>query len=94
MKASHLGKPSRDDNRESGLVTAEELESLYGHFEQVLVEIEFVNADSPKHLKRLMRRIRRLFNRARMDRDELNILRGVLTAVQTTNQLTGPDTKK
>jgi tRNA C32,U32 (ribose-2'-O)-methylase TrmJ len=29
-----------------------------------------------------MDRIRRLFNRAQMDRNELNILRGILSAVQ------------
>jgi tRNA C32,U32 (ribose-2'-O)-methylase TrmJ len=30
----------------------------------------------------LLRRLRRLFNRARPDRDEINILRGVLSAAQ------------
>jgi len=29
-----------------------------------------------------MRRLRRLFNRARLDRVELNILRGILTTIQ------------
>ncbi|HIP53606.1 MAG TPA: tRNA (cytosine(32)/uridine(32)-2'-O)-methyltransferase TrmJ, partial [Chromatiales bacterium] len=32
--------------------------------------------------QKLMRRLRRLFNRARLDRDEINILRGILTASQ------------
>ena len=30
----------------------------------------------------LMERLRRLFNRAQLDRNELNILRGILSAVQ------------
>ncbi len=35
--------------------------------------------DRPGHL---MERLRRLFNRAPLDRNELNILRGILSAVQ------------
>jgi tRNA C32,U32 (ribose-2'-O)-methylase TrmJ len=30
-----------------------------------------------------MRRLRRLYNRARPDQNEMNILRGILTAMQT-----------
>ena len=44
---------------------------------QVLDEIDF--EDRTGHL---MERLRRLFNRAQLDRNELNILRGILSAVQ------------
>ena len=45
----------------------------------MLVETEFLDPDEPKQL---MRRLKRLFNRARPDKVEMNILRGILTAVQ------------
>jgi tRNA (cytidine32/uridine32-2'-O)-methyltransferase len=44
---------------------------------QVLNEIDF--EDRTGHL---MERLRRLFNRAQLDRNELNIMRGILSAVQ------------
>ena len=61
------------------LATAQELEGLYSHFEQALETIGFFNPDNPRQL---MRRLRRLFNRARLDKMELNILRGILAAAE------------
>jgi TrmH family RNA methyltransferase len=61
------------------LASAEERERFYQHLEQVLLDLEFLNPDNPKHL---MRRLRRLFNRVEMDCNEVNILRGILTAVE------------
>ncbi|MCL5669250.1 MAG: tRNA (cytosine(32)/uridine(32)-2'-O)-methyltransferase TrmJ [Gammaproteobacteria bacterium] len=60
-------------------VGAEQMELFYAHLEQVLVQIEFLN---PRFPKKLMRRLRRLFNRARPDQNEMNILRGMLTEVE------------
>lgn len=64
-------------------VSAEDLERFYDHLEQVLIEIGFLN---PRHPKKLMRRLKRLFNRAAPVANEMNILRGILTAVQETLQ--------
>lgn len=61
------------------LATAEEMDALYGHMAQTLVDIEFLDPQRPRQL---MRRLRRLFNRARLDKTELNILRGILSAAQ------------
>jgi tRNA (cytidine32/uridine32-2'-O)-methyltransferase len=61
------------------LASAEERERFYQHLEQVLLDLEFLNPDNPKHL---MRRLRRLFNRIELDCNEVNILRGILTAVE------------
>jgi tRNA (cytidine32/uridine32-2'-O)-methyltransferase len=58
---------------------AEEMRRFYQHLEQVLCEIEFLDPLNPRNL---MRRLRRLFNRALPDQNEINILRGILTAVQ------------
>ena len=59
--------------------TSAELEHFYAHLEQVLTEVRFLDPDNPRHL---MRRLRRLFLRAAPDHNEINILRGILTAVE------------
>lgn len=63
--------------------TAEEMENFYVHLEQVLRDIRFLDPDNPRHL---MRRMRRLFIRARPDKNEVNILRGILTAIDRTRK--------
>jgi TrmH family RNA methyltransferase len=60
-------------------VDAGQMELFYGHLEQTLLEIGFMN---PKQPRRLMMRLRRLFNRSRPDQNEINILRGILAASQ------------
>lgn len=57
----------------------DELQRFYEHLEQVLVAVEFLDPAQPKHL---MRRLKRLYNRAHPDLREINILRGMLSAVQ------------
>jgi tRNA/rRNA methyltransferase len=57
----------------------EDLERLFEHLEQTLYDIEFLD---PRNPKRLMQRLRRLFQRARLEREEVNILRGILAAAQ------------
>lgn len=69
------------------LATMEETESFYKALEEVLLEVEFLDPQSPKHLQRLMRRLRRLFNRIRLNRNELNILRGILTAIRNKHSI-------
>lgn len=58
--------------------THEELERFYEHLERAMVEHGFLN---PEHPKKLMPRLRRLFNRAQLEREEVNILRGVIKAL-------------
>lgn len=60
-------------------VGAEEMERFYAHLCETLVDIGFLNPDNPRVM---MRRLRRLFNRARPNQVEMNILRGILTAAQ------------
>jgi len=61
------------------LASAIEMERFYEHLERVLEEIDFRDRTGEGHL---MARIRRLFNRAVLDQNEMNILRGILTSVQ------------
>ena len=64
---------------------------LYEHFERVLEEIDFRDRTGGGHL---MARIRRLFNRAQLDQNEMNILRGILTAVQSRRRHAGQSLDK
>jgi TrmH family RNA methyltransferase len=61
------------------LASAAEMEKFYAHLEQVLNEIDFRDRTTSGHL---MARLRRLFQRTVLDQNEMNILRGILTAVQ------------
>ncbi len=58
---------------------AGEMERFYQHLEETLVGLDFLDPDNPRQL---MRRLRRLYNRARPDENEVNILRGMLSAAQ------------
>jgi TrmH family RNA methyltransferase len=62
---------------EMPLAPAGDMERFYAHLGAVLEEIEFEDRTGY-----LMERLRRLFNRAQLDGNELNILRGILSAIQ------------
>lgn len=57
----------------------EQVEGYFRHLEETLLQIGFFNA---KHPTKLMQKLRRLYARARMEQEEINILRGILTATQ------------
>jgi TrmH family RNA methyltransferase len=61
-------------------ITSEDLAHLYDHFERSLMTIGFLDPENPRNL---LRRIRRLFNRADLDRNELQIMHGILRAAET-----------
>jgi len=61
------------------LATHEEVEHFYEHLERTLYSTGFLD---PAHPGRLMQRMRRLFARSRLEKEEVNILRGILSAMQ------------
>ncbi|MGD8476438.1 MAG: RNA methyltransferase [Burkholderiales bacterium] len=65
------------------VATHDEVERFYEHLEQVMYQTQFLDPDQPG---RLMQRMRRLFARARLEREEVNILRGILSAMQDKGQ--------
>ena len=69
----------RDDKEEIKLATADEMTYFYDHLEQSMIDVGFLNPQQPK---KLMRRLKSLFNRAYLDENEMSILRGFLAAVQ------------
>lgn len=72
--------PASSTPRGGGVAaTFDEIELLYAHLEQVAIGSGFLDPQEPK---RLMQRMRRLFARARLEKEEINILRGILSACE------------
>lgn len=63
----------------SPLATNDDIERFYSHLERVMVTTGFLDPDHPK---RLLPKLRRLFGRAELERDEISILRGILDAAE------------
>ena len=68
---------------EMDAATGDEVEKFYGHLETALADLEFLNPGSPG---KLMLKLRRLFARTRLAKEDVNILRGILTAAQEARQ--------
>jgi tRNA (cytidine32/uridine32-2'-O)-methyltransferase len=78
-RAWREGRGERIQDAPRDLATAEALEGLNAHLAQALADLGFAD---PAQSQRLLMRLRRLFNRARPDWVEINILRGILSAAQ------------
>jgi tRNA/rRNA methyltransferase len=59
--------------------TNDDIERFYTHLERIMVVTDFLDPQQPK---RLLPKLRRLFSRTELERDEINILRGILDAVE------------
>lgn len=77
MLESNQGKVSEPEQRTP--IRAEQFEGFIAHLEETMAVIGFSDERSSD---KLMRRLRRLFLRAEMDEDEMNILRGIFKASQ------------
>jgi TrmH family RNA methyltransferase len=71
------------------LATPEDMDRLYVHLAQVMEEVEF--RDRTQSGTNLMARIRRFLQRAELDQNEVIILRGLLTAMQSRRRRAGGD---
>lgn len=67
-------------SKKDKLATADEIEQFYNHLNEVMLAVKFLRTDKPT--RRLQQRIRRLFNRARLEQMEVSILRGMLSQLQ------------
>jgi tRNA (cytidine32/uridine32-2'-O)-methyltransferase len=76
------GKSQQENNAEHDVeeyANSEQMEHYYKHFESVLMDIGFLD---PHHPRKMMRRLKRLFNRSRLSLVELNIMRGILSGIE------------
>lgn len=77
--SASLKEHEYNQDEEWDWVTSQEQTKFYDILEETLLQMGFLN---PKAPRQLMPRLRRLFNRARLERMELNILRGILARCQ------------
>jgi tRNA/rRNA methyltransferase len=61
----------------------EQVEGFFEHMEKTLFEIGFLTTQNPA---RLMQRLRRLYARTRLEQEEVNILRGILSVATEYNE--------
>jgi len=73
------GKLPEMNEWDQPLATADELELFHDHLASTMADLKFYDPDNPKQL---LTRMRRLFNRTRMDKMEFSMLRGLLSAAQ------------
>ncbi|MDX8386816.1 MAG: hypothetical protein R8M11_09940, partial [Gallionella sp.] len=62
--------------------TFEQVDGYFSHLEKTLHEIGFFTTQNPA---RLMQRLRRLYARAGLEQEEINILRGILSVTTEYN---------
>ena len=63
-----------DATGHEALATRDDVEGMLAHLERALVDLDFLDPDNPK---KLMTRLRRLFAKSHLEREEVNILRGI-----------------
>ncbi len=69
---------SGDEGWDEDAATVSDVEGLVKHLEGVMVDVDFFDPENPRQL---IPRLRRLYQRCSMDKIEVNIMRGFLTAV-------------
>lgn len=77
--------------RRDEYATSDEINQFYEHLKEVFIEIKFLKASNPR---RLMQRVRRLFNRVMLEKMEVSILRGMLSQVQKSLEWAGKKEKE
>ncbi len=79
LRMKLLSPPADVEMRHDSLATVEEVELFYAHLREVLLAIDFLKPSNPK---KLLQRLRRMFNRTKLECMEINILRGILTHIK------------
>ena len=88
MRIASLAEDSQADNEKANkwgvewdyeLAPHDDLERFFDHLKQSLVDIGFLDPNTPKQL---MTRLRRMFQRTALDKMEVSMMRGILAAVQ------------
>ncbi|GAA0512428.1 tRNA (cytosine(32)/uridine(32)-2'-O)-methyltransferase TrmJ [Tatumella terrea] len=78
LQAQEAAEPA-PQYAESPYPLVDDLERFYVHLEKMMLNSGFIRKDQPGQV---MSKLRRLFTRARPERDELNILRGMLSSFE------------
>lgn len=87
VRCAHLATTEYKGSDEETYPLVEDIERFYVHLQETLQSTNFIR---PQHPGQVMAKLRRLFTRARPDKQELNILRGMLSSI---DQLSGKEEK-
>ena len=74
-----IDQNTEESGEKAQFVKQEKMEQFYQHLEETMLDVGYYDKEKPR---RLLHRLRRLFNRVLLDESELNILRGFLSATQ------------
>jgi TrmH family RNA methyltransferase len=77
MAAPNLPAPAGPE-RDEPLATAADLDALHEHLERLLTASGFLH---PEHQRQVKLKLRRIFQRAELDQNEVRLLRGMLTSL-------------
>jgi tRNA/rRNA methyltransferase len=80
LRMAALEDASFSQNAAIELATIDSVEGFYTHLEETLLHIGYLNPVAPK---KLMERMRRIYARIRLEKEEVNLLRGILTLTVT-----------
>ncbi|MSP87096.1 MAG: RNA methyltransferase [Methylotenera sp.] len=80
LQAEDLVGDNLTPNSQAEFATIDSLEGFYAHLEETLLHIGYLNPVAPK---KLMERLRRIYARIRLEKEEVNLLRGILTLTVT-----------
>jgi len=75
----NISSAKKANELDSPLAKGDAMNHMYEHMQSVLVRLEFINEQQPA---KLVRRIKRLFNRAQMEEKEVQIIRGMMSAIE------------
>ena len=83
LRRAYIADSSEGDRNQNmdtrlPMASAEQIQGFFEHLEIVLRDIDFLQQPSD----RLLRKIKRIFSRAPLQEQEVNILRGILTAIE------------
>lgn len=76
LRMTALENAPLSPNKAIEYATIDSIEGFYTHLEETLLHIGYLNPAAPK---KLMERIRRIYARIRLEKEEVNLLRGILT---------------
>lgn len=79
FKAVDNQSETRQDENLEPAATSQQLEGFYQHLEQIITTTQFLDPENPGLL---MQRLRRLYHRLEMSKNEVDILRGILSSVE------------
>jgi len=78
---AHRTRDNRDERINKDLpATHDEVENYFSHLEETILKTGFLN---PKQSPQLMPKLRRLYYRCGLEKNEINILRGILASFDT-----------